>query len=163
MPSSQLLELGAACAERLVAREQTVSVAESSAGGLISAALLAVPGASRYYVGGAVFYTREGLTRQLGGNVVLERGVKSASEPFSGRLAAGVRAQIGTDWGVGETGAAGPSGNPYGDPAGHSWVAVAGPADAARAERVLTGSEDRVANMEAFAAAALRLLRDALA
>ncbi len=62
-------------------------------------------------------------------------------------------------WGIGEAGAAGPA-NPYGDPAGHSWVAVAGPIDATR--HVLTGIDDRVENMATFAVAALDLFREVL-
>lgn len=145
-------------AERLVARGETIAVAESSTGGLISAALLSVAGASAYYRGGVVIYTRESVKATLAGAVDLDPGTKGACEPFARYLAASAAARFATDWAVGETGATGPQPNPYGDPAGHSWIAVAGPAGRLEAEHVLTGSDDRVANMEAFAARALDLL-----
>ncbi len=66
-----------------------------------------------------------------------------------------VAAKLGTTCGVGEAGAAGPS-NPYGDPAGHCWVAIAGPTSTTR--HLLTGDEARGRNMVAFATAALDLL-----
>jgi nicotinamide-nucleotide amidase len=152
-----------AIAERLVAREQTVAVAESSAGGLISAALLSVGGASAYYRGGVVIYTRASTRALLGDATALDPGTRGASEPFARYLAASVAARLDADWGVSETGATGPSGNPYGDPAGHAWVGVAGPGGLLVAQHVLTGDDDRAGNMEAFAGAALRGLLRALA
>ncbi len=122
---------------------ETVAVAEGSAGGLVSAALLSVPGASAYYVGGTVIYTIAG----------------GATEAFAGYLATSVRLKVGSTWGIGEAGAAGPV-NPYGDPAGHSWLAVDGPRCATR--NVLTGLDDRLDNMVAFAAAALQLFAEVL-
>jgi nicotinamide-nucleotide amidase len=151
-----------AIARQLRERSQTVAVAESSAGGLISAALLAVPGSSAYYLGGVVIYTLPGAKALLGGAVEPPEGMRGASEPFARWLASSGSRKLGADWAVSETGAAGPSGNPYGDPAGHAWVAVSGPGEVLRSERVGTGSDDREANMVAFAAAALALLLRAL-
>ncbi len=163
MLPATLTEPAAAIAERLLARGQSVAVAESSAGGLISAALLSVAGASAYYRGGAVIYTRESTRALLGGAVTdLDPGTKGASEPFARYLAAAARATLAADWGVSETGATGPSGNPYGDPAGHAWVGLAGPDGALAATHVLTGDDDRATNMEAFAAAALTRFLTAL-
>ena len=145
---------------RLVERGETVAVAESSAGGLIAAALLAVPGASRFFLGGAVVYTvnaREGL---LGISAEDMTGLRSSSEPYAQLLAARIQARLGATWGLAETGAAGPSGNRYGDPAGHSCMAVAGPRSSVATLR--TGHADRAANMQAFAAAALEQLAAAL-
>lgn len=153
----------AAVATRLVTRGQSVAVAESSAGGLISAALLSVAGASAYYRGGLVVYTLDGARALLAGASDLDPGSRGACEPFARYLAASAAARLGADWGVGETGATGPSANPYGDPAGHAWLAVAGPGGVLRAEHLLTGADDRAANMEAFAATALRALAAALA
>ena len=149
-------------AEALIARGQTVAVAESSAGGLISAALVPVPGASAYYRGGAVVYTLDGARVMLSGGTDRDPGERGATETFARFLATGIAGTLGADWGVAETGAAGPTGNRYGDPAGHAWDAVAGPGGALRTEHVLTGDDDREANMEAFAARALRLLAAAL-
>ena len=150
-----LLPLAEKIAARLIERKETVAVAEGSAGGLISAALLAVPGASAYFVGGAVVYTfaaKEGL---LGDVIETPAGLRGASEPFARYLAKAIRTRLGTTWGIGEGGAAGPP-NRYGDPAGHAWLAVDGPTEATR--HLLTGLDDRQANMVAFATAALALL-----
>ena len=143
-------------AERLKASEQTVAVAESSAGGLISAALLAVPGASAYFLGGAVVYTGRARMRLLDIPREAVAGMRSASEPYALLLARSVREQFAATWGLSETGAAGPTGNPYGDAAGHSCLAVSGPLE--RAMTLETGDGDRGANMFAFAAASLELL-----
>jgi PncC family amidohydrolase len=157
--SRELTEAAEAVAERLVARKEKVAVAESSAGGLISASLLSVAGASAYYAGGTVIYTVVGSRALLAGEITLADDVRGASEPFARFLAPAVAAKLGTMWGVGETGAAGPTGNRYGDPAGHAWIAVAGPSSAVVTEHVLTGSSNRHDNMVAFACAALGLLR----
>lgn len=151
-----LLAAGRACGERLRARGETVAVGEGSCGGLISTALLAMPGASAYYVGGAVIYTHHALRGLLSGQIERPEGLQGATEPWARHLAEAARVHMGATWGVGEGGAAGPSGNRYGDPSGHAWVAVAGPAGAAA--NVSTGSDDREANMVAFAVAALELL-----
>jgi PncC family amidohydrolase len=160
MLSSDLLAAAAGAADRLRARGESVAVAEVSAGGLVSAALLAQDGASAYYRGGFVIYTLEGADAQLGADASdLERG-RGATEALARWLADAARRRTGADWGVGETGAAGPRPNPYGDPVGHSWVAAAGPGGIAT-QRVLTGSDDRVPNMQAFAVRALDLVAPA--
>jgi nicotinamide-nucleotide amidase len=140
---------------RLRERGETVAVAEGSAGGLVSAALLSVPGASSYYVGGAVVYTLAASRAWMAGAVPVPEGMRGATEEFATYLARSTAAKLGTTWGIGEAGAAGPP-NRYGDPAGHCWVAVAGPAE--RTQHVLTGLDDRQQNMVAFAVAALELL-----
>lgn len=150
-------EIGA----RLKARGETVAVAESSAGGLIAAALLAVPGASAYFLGGAVVYTKQARGALLGITDAEMTGLRSSSEPYALLLARTVRARLGADWGFAETGAAGPSGNRYGDAAGHSCLAIAGPVE--RVITLETGMSDREANMRAFAAALFRLAAEALA
>jgi len=143
----------------LTARGATVAVAESSAGGLISAALLAVPGASAYYAGGGVIYTRDARRALLGlpEDIVTMR---AASEDYALIVARAVRARLDATWGLCETGAAGPTGNRYGDAAGHACFAVAGPIE--RAITLETGDGDRSANMWRFAAAALELLEAAV-
>jgi nicotinamide-nucleotide amidase len=143
-------------AAALRSRGETVGVAEGSCGGLISAALLAEPGASSYYVGGAVIYTPTATRRLISGAIPTPPGLRGATESFALYLARSVAASLDTTWGIGEGGATGPAPNPYGDPAGHAWVAVAGRRAATR--HLLTGSGDRWANMVAFAVAALELL-----
>src|SRR5262249_48933232 len=84
------------------------------------------------------------------------KGIRSASEPYAKLLANQVRSRFATDWGLSETGATGPTGNRYGDAAGHSCMAVAGVATSVIT--LETGSNDRQANMRAFAETALKLL-----
>lgn len=141
-------------------RDETVAVAEGSAGGLISAALLSIPGASSYYVGGTVIYTAAAARAWMAGAVEAPPGMRGATEDFATYLAASVRLRVGSTWGVGEAGAAGPS-NPYGDPAGHSWLAVDGPRSATR--NILTAVDGRADNMVSFTKAALELLTDVIA
>ena len=150
-----LLAPAAAIGERLKADKATLSVAESSAGGLISAALLAVPGASAYFLGGAVVYTR--VARRLLLDIPEEAlaGIRPSTEAYALLLARGVRGRFETTWGIAETGATGPTGNRYGDAAGHACIAIAGPREASIT--LETGDADRVGNMRAFAAAALEL------
>lgn len=156
-----LLAAGASVGARLKERGETVAVAEGSCGGLVSAALLAVPGASAYYRGGGLIYTGAAV-RAIIAPAGLEAPdpIRGASEPFVSWLASSIADQLGSTWGVGEGGATGPSGNPYGDPAGHCWMAVHGPVSDTR--HLLTGADDRVANMVAFAVATLALLEDCL-
>lgn len=156
----QLLPLAEKAAARLIERRETIAVAEGSAGGLISAALLAVPGASAYFVGGAVVYT--GAARQALAVISADdmKGIRPASEPYAALLARRMRERLGTTWGLAEAGAAGPKGNRYGDPAGHTCIAISGPAE--RAVTLRTDSDDRAANMQAFAKRALELLAEAI-
>ncbi len=156
----ELMPLAEKIGAVLKARKQTVSVAESSAGGLISAALLAVPGASAYFIGGGVFYTRQSILTLRDTHVTLFEGLRGATEPWALLLARSLRERCAADWGVGESGAAGPTGNRYGDPAGHASVAVTGISE--RAIILDTGSDDRIANMYAFATAALKLFAESL-
>jgi PncC family amidohydrolase len=155
-----LLPLAQKIAARLIERRETIGIAEGSAGGLISAALLSVPGASAYFVGGAVVYTamaRSGLVA-IGADDM--KGLRPASEPYAALLARRLRERLNTTWTLAEAGAAGPSGNRYGDPAGHTCIAICGQSE--RAITMRTGSADRAANMRAFAAGALELLAEEL-
>ena len=157
---AELSGAGRRVAASLVTRAETVALAEGAAGGLVSAALLAVPGASAYYGGGAVIYTPAASRAFMVGPVPVPPARRGATEDFALWLARSVRTRLDTTWGVGEGGAAGPAGNPYGDPPGHAWVAVSGPLE--RTRHILTGSDDRPANMAAFAMAALSLLEECL-
>jgi len=146
--------------ERLKERGETVAIAESSSGGLISAALLSVPGASKYYLGGGVIYTPKARVLLMDIPREALTGMRSASEPYALLLARTARERFGATWGLSETGAAGPAGNPYGDAPGHTCIAVSGPFEAAIT--IETGESDRPANMRAFAMAALEMLGRAL-
>ncbi len=141
-------------------RNATVAVAESSAGGLIAAALLAIPGASAYFLGGGVVYTRLARRVLLDIPDAAVEATRPASEEYALLLARTVRERFGATWGLAETGATGPTGNRYGDAAGHACLAVAGPVE--RAITLETRSGDRAANMRLFTVAALDLLARAL-
>ncbi len=151
-------------AERIAAllkeRRETVAVAESSTGGLISAALLGVAGASSYFLGGAVVYTQTARRALLDIPDSAMAGIRASTEAYALLLARTARTRFAASWAVAETGATGPTGNRYGDAAGHSCLAVVGPSE--RALTLETGSSDRLANMRAFSAAALDLLEAAL-
>jgi nicotinamide-nucleotide amidase len=142
-------------------RRETVAVAESTAGGLISAALLSVPGASAYFLGGAVVYTLQARCAMLDISKEAFAGMAPVSEPLALLLARAARQRFSASWGIAEVGAAGPTGNRRGDPAGKTSVAIVGVVE--RAITLETGSADRIANMRAFAAAALDLLAQGLA
>lgn len=146
----------------LKARGETVAIAESSAGGLISAALLSVPGASAYFLGGAVVYTKQSREALAGITMadLKARGIRSSSEPYAALLAERVKAKHGATWCLAETGAAGPTGNRYGDPAGHTCIAVAGPV--MQTSTLRTGSADRAGNMRLFALNALETFAEIL-
>lgn len=159
--TNTLSTMAAGIGARLKERKETVAVAESSAGGLISAALLAVPGASAYFLGGGVIYTqaaRRGLLRVPDEAV---GGIRSSTEAYALVKARAIRQLLGTTWGLAETGATGPTGNRYGDAAGHACIAVIGPS-VERAMTLETGDPDREKNMWAFTRAALKLLDEAV-
>lgn len=151
-----LLPIAETIAKRLISRRETIAIAESSTGGLIAATLLAVPGASAYFLGGAVVYTKSARSALLGIGDADMQNLRAATEAYALLIARRVRERHGAAWGLGETGATGPTGNRYGDPAGHTCIAVAGASE--RAITLRTGSAERVANMDAFAKRALELL-----
>jgi nicotinamide-nucleotide amidase len=151
-----LVAIAEQIAAKLIERQQTLAVAESSTGGLISAALLAVPGASAYFLGSAVVYTRDARRILMEIPDEAMKGIRSASEPYAKLLATQIRGRFASDWGLSETGATGPTGNRYGDAAGHSCMAIAGRETVAIT--LETGSADRLANMHVFARTALDLL-----
>jgi nicotinamide-nucleotide amidase len=160
LDTAALFALGARVGDKLATRGETIAVAESSAGGLVAAALLSRAGASAYFLGGAVLYTRRSRRLLTTLTSADTEGMRSSSPPYAQLLARHQRSRFKADWGLAETGAAGPAGNTYGDPAGHSCLAVDGPIQRERLLR--TGSDDRLQNMVAFAMAALQLLDEAI-
>jgi len=158
---NDLLPLAERIGAILKQRHENIAVAESTTGGLVSAALLSVPGASAYFVGGAVVYTLKARRAMLDLPDSAFAGIKSVTEEGAIILARAARTRFAVTWSIAEIGASGPTGNRYGDPAGHSCIAVAGPVE--RSHTVETGSPDRVANMRTFSTAALNLLLQCLA
>ena len=144
----------------LMKRKETLAVVESSAGGLINSALVAVPGASAFYLGGAIVYTEASRTGLLSITKDEMKGIRSASEPYAQLAARRMREKLGATWGLSETGASGPTGNRYGDAAGHACFAVSGPRE--KVITLETRSSDREANMRVFAQRALELLESCL-
>ena len=147
-------------AEMLVERGDTIAVAETSAGGLLSASPLAVPGASAYYLVGGVLYTHQSRELLLGIPDTEMKGIRSSSEPYAQLLAISIRTKFNTTWGISETGAAGPTGNRYGDNPGHTCVSVSGPIN--EVKTVETNSQNRTKNMMTFSSEALNLLKECL-
>ena len=145
----------------LLARQQSISIGEGSCGGLLSAALVGVPNASRFFVAGSVLYTRPAFKEILGDDRYVLRGLQGGTEDFSLAIAELVREKFGSTWAIGESGASGPTGSRYGVPPGHVALAVSGPVQKTRI--LETGIDDRRENMRLFAAAALELLAEALA
>ena len=157
---SQLSEIAAPVGALLKETGQSISVAESSCGGLISAALVAIPGASAYYVGGSVIYTRVAQRGLLLVPDIAMEGLRASSEPYAQLNARTTLRSLNTDWGLAETGASGPTGNRYGDNYGHACIAVAGPVE--KVITVETGDPDREANMWVFAQRAFQLLEECI-
>jgi len=157
---NELTALASSLGSLLKERKETIAVAESSAGGLISAALLAVPGASAYFQGGGVIYTQAARRALLGVPDTAVEGIRSSTEAYALVKARAIRALLGTTWGLAETGATGPTGNRYGDAPGHACIAVAGHVE--RAITLETKHGDRERNMWSFARAALELLETSL-
>ncbi len=149
MTFEDLVADAAHVAAALIARRHTVAVAESSTGGLVSAALLAIPGASAYFLGGGVVYTPRARHRLMDLKREEVRGLRGASEPYARVLAERAKSRFSVTWGLGETGATGPSGNPYGDAPGHCCYAIAGPSGTV-AFTLETGDADRLQNMLVF-------------
>src|SRR5580692_10284444 len=139
--SADLLARAERAALRLKERRETIAVAESSTGGLVSAALLAVPGASAYFLGGAVVYTQGARRALLNIQDTAMTGLRASTEAYALLLARTARERFGATWALSETGATGPTGNRYGDAAGHSCMAVSGAHE--RAITIETGSDDR--------------------
>ena len=147
-------------AAMLKERRATVVVAESSTGGLISAALLSVPGAWSYFLGGAAVYTQFARASLLDIPDAAMAGMRAATQAYAPLLARSARQRFSATWALAESGATGPTGNRYGDPPGHTCIAVVGVSE--RAMTLETGSADRLSNMYAFSVAALDLLATAV-
>ena len=156
----KLTTLAETVGQLLIERKQTLAVSESSSGGLISAALLSISGASTYFMGGGVIYTHRARQILLEIDFEDHPGVRSSSEPYALLAANTVRERLGTYWGLSETGAAGPRGNRYGDVAGHSCIAVSGPVE--KVITLETGLSDREENMWVFAEKSLQTLEQAI-
>lgn len=158
-----LASIAAEAGALLKARGQSIAVVDGSTGGLISASLLAMPGASAFYLGGGVIYTLKGRRIVLGHPPGSLRGYTSAKEDYALAQARLIRERYGADWGIAETGASGGSAHPLGVASGTSAVGVVGPDSIEASVLIVTDSNDRLENMQTFTQRALMLLRDTLA
>lgn len=118
---------------------ESVAIAETSAGGLIAAELLAQSGASKFFRGGVVVYSKHSKQAVLG--LDPDSSQPTSTEPHALELAAAVREKLGSDWGVGETGVAGPSANSRGIAPGVCAIGVVGP-DGVSVSTTLWPSDD---------------------
>jgi PncC family amidohydrolase len=157
----KLALIAAPAAALLVERRQTIAVADGATGGLIMAGLLTVPGATRFCLGGGTIYSFKARDLLLGLSRKDLSGMESVTEPYALLQAAAIRDRFGADWGIAESGSAGPAIHPRGAPIGRSCIAVAGPGVHA-ATTYESGSGDRIHNMGAFALEALRFLNSVL-
>lgn len=138
-------ELAAEVGELLVSRGERVAVSETTAGGLISARMLSVPGASRWYDGGVVPYTGAHRWPQLGLDVAIAREHGAVSRQWVAATAEGLRRAMGTAWAVAESGIAGPQGSRRSPkPVGSVVIACAGPGGTMTQELVLEGTRAEV-------------------
>ena len=144
----------------LTKRKETVSVTETSTGGLISAGLLSVPGASSYFVGGVIPYARSVRGDLL--NITKDKvvGLSPMSEEMAMSFAQNTKQKMQTDWAIAELGIAGPRGSVYGFEPGSCVVGISGPRSSSTFIR--TGKDRRHENMALFRNSALALFADAL-
>ena len=117
-----------ACVELLTARGRTLSTAESCTGGLVAQRITDIPGSSAVYLGGVVAYSNEAKTDLVGVPDDMIARVGAVSEEVARALAEGARARFGSDYGIGVTGIAGPSGGTLEKPVGLVYLALAHPA-----------------------------------
>jgi nicotinamide-nucleotide amidase len=160
-------ELAGAILDALRERGETLAVAESLTGGLLAAAFVEVPGASRVFRGGIVAYATELKARLLGVPPPLLAAHGPVDPSVAAALAAGARERCGSDWAAATTGVAGPDAQ-AGQPVGRVYVAIVGPPPArGEPERVevreLTLQGDRAAVRAGAVAAAVGLLAETLA
>jgi len=121
----------------------TLTTAESCTGGLVAQRITAVPGSSDYFLGAAVTYSNELKTRMVGVPAEMIAANGAVSEPVARAMAEGVRRELGSDWGIGITGVAGPGGGSEEKPVGTVHVAVAGPREGEVEHRHLRLPGDR--------------------
>lgn len=161
MNFAELAVLGAEVGDLLKARGEKVAVIDGATGGLVSAALVSVPGATRFFASGGVVYSLRGRDLLLDLPREELATMRSVTESYALLQAGRFRERLGVAWGLAETGSAGPNMHPFGVESGASAIAVVGPG-VERSVTLRTGLDDRISNMFAFAHGALCLLRDVL-
>lgn len=153
--------LAARIAGALRERGEKIAVADGATGGLIGAALLTVPGALDFYVGGGIVYSFRGRDILFDLPPNFYKGMRSATEDYALLQAKAIRDNFEAQWGIAESGSAGSSKHPLGVASGRSVAAVVGP-DSERIQLIETQSDMRIDNMYAFTRNALDLLESSL-
>ena len=156
--TSQQKDLVQDIASMLIERSEKITVAESTAGGLISAALLSFPGASQYYAGGGVVYTLNSRIKIAGVSPEEYENYRGTTEELLASLVKSMRLKIGADWCIGESGIAGPAGGRSNHTKGRTVIGISGPIN--RTTTIETETLDREANMVEFTTESLIFLRD---
>ncbi|ALE16654.1 hypothetical protein AMC99_01360 [Altererythrobacter epoxidivorans] len=149
-------------AELLRARGEKIAVADGATGGLIAASLLTMPGALDFFVGGGVVYSFRARDVLFDLPRETYKGMRGATAEYALTQARAIRDNFGAEWGIAESGSVGGSTHPTGAAPGTSCVAVVGPDGFETYGITETGSNDRIANMEAFTRAALDFLAEVL-
>jgi len=150
------ITLSEAVGQRLKERGETVSVAESCTGGLLGGAITDIPGSSTWFPGGVISYANQVKVDQVGVRQETLEAVGAVSEDVARQMAEGIRQRMGTTWGIGITGVAGPGGGSEDKPVGTVWIGLSGP-KGTRAVRFQFG-EERRSNRERSVGAALGML-----
>ncbi|KAI1861178.1 hypothetical protein JX265_009797 [Neoarthrinium moseri] len=162
-PPAEIREILQEVTSFLKSRNETVSVAETAAGGLISSSLLSAPGASGYYKGGLTLYTLPSRIAYAGWTQESIKGYRGPTTDIVTGLAKHVRKDLDSTYTISESGTAGPTG---GDTPNRTpgYLALAVDCEKGTFVRELnTGlGTDRVANMKRFAVEALKLLKDVM-
>jgi len=162
-PPVSLRILAIEVTDLLRSRNETVSIAETASGGLISATILSIPGTSKLFRGGLTLYTLESRVAFAGWTPAHIENYRGPTPEVVAGLAENVRGTLKSTWTVSESGTAGPTGgNTKNRTPGYVALAVASEAGTLTRE-VETGHEVRERNMVDFAIAALQLLKDAIA
>lgn len=145
-----------AVGELLRARKETLAIAESCTGGLVCHKITSIAGSSEYFLGGMITYSNEQKVKALGvsENTLINFG--AVSEETAQEMAVGVRAYVGTDYGLSVTGIAGPGGGTAEKPVGLVYIGLA-TKKTVRAKKYLF-AKDRTINQERSTAAALLML-----
>ena len=150
-------DLSLAVGNRLKTRGATVVTAESCTGGTIAQMLVAHPGSSAYFLGGAVTYGNDLKKKLLGVRLGTMKKHGAVSEQTVTEMAEGARKKLGGDYAIAVSGVAGPGGGTEEKPVGTIWLAVAGPAGTRT--KLLRAGKDRKRNITYAAHAGLNLLR----
>ena len=119
--------LASVVGQLLLAKQQTLAVAESCTGGILGKLLTDIPGSSAYFKGGVIAYANEVKVKMLGITAESIEASGAVSSVVAEQMAIGIRDRLDTDWGIGVTGVAGPGGGTAEKPVGLVYIGLARP------------------------------------